>query len=317
MVEPRTHSITELVQQSGFDRRTIVYYIQQGLLPRAGRRGPNTRYPEGALLRLRFVRGLKDLQDQGRYGTITLADMRALLERLEDHAIRGMLERYLPPEEVAALQAGIEASAPRPAAPTPPAQGAQGPGHAAVTPPLASAPNQPALHEATRPQPAYVPAPSQPAVGDGRRYGLADAAIRRVPALAATPTRSVDGLHQQARTAGMEPSPAPAASAPLPSTTPMAAGMSSPSGMPPAEDTTALDPDAAPAGVPMDLGELLRELEVRPALAGRRLAPGASEQWTEIPITSRIYLSVRGLSESDAPLADATGRALKKLLRAR
>jgi hypothetical protein len=52
-------------------------------------------------------------------------------------------------------------------------------------------------------------------------------------------------------------------------------------------------------------------------MTGKRLPPGASEQWTEIPITSRVYLSVRGLSADDAPLADAVGRAMKKLLRVR
>jgi hypothetical protein len=66
-----------------------------------------------------------------------------------------------------------------------------------------------------------------------------------------------------------------------------------------------------------NLGELLRELEIRPALSGRRLMPGASEQWTEIPITSRVFLSVRGLSADDAPLADSVARELKKLLRTR
>jgi hypothetical protein len=52
-------------------------------------------------------------------------------------------------------------------------------------------------------------------------------------------------------------------------------------------------------------------------MGARRLAPGAAEQWTEIPITGRVYLSVRGLAEADAPLAEAVARGLKKLLRAR
>jgi len=66
-----------------------------------------------------------------------------------------------------------------------------------------------------------------------------------------------------------------------------------------------------------DLGELLRELEVRPTLNARRSAPGSPEQWTEIPITSRVYLSVRGLAAEDAPLAEAVARVLKRALRAR
>jgi hypothetical protein len=77
---------------------------------------------------------------------------------------------------------------------------------------------------------------------------------------------------------------------------------------------------ATPPGEPVDLAslaDLLRELEIRPSMTGRRLPPGASEQWTEIPITSRVYLSVRGLSAEDSPLADAVARAMKKLLRVR
>ena len=65
------------------------------------------------------------------------------------------------------------------------------------------------------------------------------------------------------------------------------------------------------------MGHLLRELEVRPTLNTRRSPPGSPEQWTEIPITSRVYLSVRGLSEDDAPLAEAVARVLKRALRSR
>ena len=66
-----------------------------------------------------------------------------------------------------------------------------------------------------------------------------------------------------------------------------------------------------------DLGQLLRELELRPTLNPRRSPPGAPEQWTEIPITSRVYLSVRGLPEEDAGLAEALARLLKRALRSR
>jgi len=59
---PRSHSLAELVALSGFDRRTIVYYIQSGLLPKVGRRGPHTRYPEECLTRLQFIKGVKALQ---------------------------------------------------------------------------------------------------------------------------------------------------------------------------------------------------------------------------------------------------------------
>jgi hypothetical protein len=73
----------------------------------------------------------------------------------------------------------------------------------------------------------------------------------------------------------------------------------------------------AAAPVDGDLGHLLRELEVRPILNARRSPPGAPEQWTEIPITGRVYLSVRGLSPEDAPIAEAVVRVLKRALRSR
>ena len=93
MLEARTYSIADLEKLTGFDRRTIVYYIQQGLLPRAGRRGPNTRYPEECLLRLRFIRALKDHQDQGQCGTVTLRDIHGMITALDAPTLMGMLER--------------------------------------------------------------------------------------------------------------------------------------------------------------------------------------------------------------------------------
>ena len=262
MLAGRSFSITELEEQTGFDRRTIVYYIQQGLVPRPGRRGPNTRYPEDAQLRLRFVRGVKDQQDQGHCGTVTLADIRRMLGALDPPALRDIVERGVPAGELDAL---IERA----------------------TPPVAAEPVQPPPPPA--PAPPAPPPVQRPTVGDRRSYGLADAGIRNrvssAPASPVAPTPRDD----------VEPQPP----APVPAAPPPAA---SPAFDPAWED---------------NLGELLRQLEVRPGLAGRRLAPGASEHWTEIPITSRVFLSVRGLAEGDAPLADAVARALKKVLRTR
>ncbi|MBW7929844.1 MAG: MerR family transcriptional regulator [Gammaproteobacteria bacterium] len=269
MLAMRSYSITELQQLSGFDRRTIVYYLQQGLIPRAGRRGPNTRYPQDALLRLRFIRGVKTLQDQGRCGTVTLREIGGLLDRLASPELARLVEHGMPPEEVDAL---LRQATPADAA-MPPTTGPA----PASTPPA---------------EPATPPAPAASAQGllgpsgPRRSYGLADAGIRQRPT---PPPAPQPALHPPPDAA----TPAVAAQAADPATTPSAAGA---------------------AG---DLGQLLRELELRPAMAGRRLSPGASEQWTEIPITSRIYLSVRGLAQDDAPLADAAARELKRILRAR
>ena len=44
MKGPKTYTLRQLVELSGFDKRTIAYYIQEKLLIGAGRRGPRTRY---------------------------------------------------------------------------------------------------------------------------------------------------------------------------------------------------------------------------------------------------------------------------------
>ena len=293
MLATRTYSITEMQAISGFDRRTIVYYLQQGLVPRAGRRGPNTRYSQDALLRLRFIRGFKDMQDQGRCGTVTLREIGALLGMLEPAQVGVLVERGMPMEDLAPLLERLAqsdagpAAAVAPAAPVPVAP----PGATVIAPTAATA--APAATETTTPAPRPVPGLLGPS-GPRRSYGLADAGIRQrsgTPAPTAQPP-AASGVPGEAATTDAAPTPAMAAPS---------------AGAPPAN----------PAEILAELGRLLRELELRPAMSGRRLAPGASEQWTEIPITSRVFLSVRGLSQEDAPLADAVARELKKVLRGR
>lgn len=72
MVEIRSYSIDELEDLTGFNPRTISYYIQQGLLPKVGRRGRSTRYPQLFVDRLKFIQRVRELQDSGRLGSVTL-----------------------------------------------------------------------------------------------------------------------------------------------------------------------------------------------------------------------------------------------------
>lgn len=82
MRELESHSIEELEKLTGFDRRTISYYISEGLLPKVGRRGRNTRYGKVFVDRLKFIQRVKDLQDAGKLPSVTLDDIAVLLERL-------------------------------------------------------------------------------------------------------------------------------------------------------------------------------------------------------------------------------------------
>jgi hypothetical protein len=324
-------NMNELVARSGFDRRTIVYYIQQGILPKVGRRGPRTRYPEECLTRLLFVRGLKEMQERGRLPGVTLGDMAYALAVLKPEKVRELVDRSMPAAEIESLfpaRPAAPVAYGRPAAGTPPAAWRQPPATppapapattswpapggaapiagtgpsaslAAASPPPLS-PTPPPAGAAPQATPAApAPEPRRSLLGgapaDKRSYGLADAAIRQ--------------------RLGVTQPPAPAA--PATTEAPPGSGTAFPAAPPvAASPPTPPDGAAAPDESGEDLGELLRQLELR-AGSGRNRPPGAAEQWTEIPVTSRVYLSVRGLGEADAQVADAVARALKRALRSR
>lgn len=90
MVEIRSYSIDELEKLTGFNQRTISYYIQQGLLPKVGRRGRSTRYPQLFVDRLKFIQRVRELQDSGRLGSVTLPRIARviwhLVERSDDYS---------------------------------------------------------------------------------------------------------------------------------------------------------------------------------------------------------------------------------------
>lgn len=275
MSSARSYSLSELVDATGFDRRTIVYYIQSGLLPKVGRRGPHTRYPAECLTRLLFIKGVRGLQAEGLLLTATLAEIRRALSARDSAGIRDLLDRGLPGDEVTALFAEEIAAEPERPAPAP----------------LASP-------EVTEPPPAPPPPePVRQPTGDRRSYGLADAGIRKRFGVEKPPAPNPLEPHHEETQPG------------LPALDPATYQPPGPTALPsPTTDAIAVEPE---------LGELLRELEVRPTLNARRSPPGAPEQWTEIPITSRVYLSVRGLGEDDVPLAEAVARLLKRALRSR
>lgn len=297
MSTQRSHALSELVDLTGFDRRTIVYYIQSGLLPKVGRRGPHTRYPEECLSRLLFIKGVRELQASGQLLTATLAEISRALSALDAQGIRDVLDRGLPSTEIERLFAAA------------PAAGSVTPGHSVVVQgdtegSTAGPAVQSDVAAATGPTAAQVGAG-----GDRRSYGLADASIRQ-------------------RFGGERPSSPPAPAAPLHEDTHprLPALQSAPSGTPldpvsgegaAANRASPTTPTAASGEDHAELGQLLRELELRPTLNPKRSPPGAPEQWTEIPITSRVYLSVRGLPEEDTVIAESLARLLKRALRAR
>ena len=87
MIDEQTYTIDEIENHTGFDRRTIAYYVQKGLLPRVGRRGPKTRYSQLFCDRLLFIRMIRDLQDQGAMGSMTLSDFRVFFQSVPEETI--------------------------------------------------------------------------------------------------------------------------------------------------------------------------------------------------------------------------------------
>ena len=87
-----SYTARELEEETGFDRRTIAYYIQEGLLPRVGRRGPRTRYPKLARDRLLFIRRVREAEEAGEVSAVSLSDMRVVFERVSASVIAGVAE---------------------------------------------------------------------------------------------------------------------------------------------------------------------------------------------------------------------------------
>jgi DNA-binding transcriptional MerR regulator len=84
--------IQALVSQSGVPRRTIYFYVQQGILPPPQGAGLAASYNEEHLLRLRLIpmlrrEGLRLDEIRQRFGSLTVDEMRGLVEKepVEDH----------------------------------------------------------------------------------------------------------------------------------------------------------------------------------------------------------------------------------------
>ncbi len=101
MKDDQTYTIDQIEEQTGFDRRTIAYYVQQGLLPKVGRRGPRTRYSQLFFDRLQFIKTIRNLQDQGAMGTMTLSDFRDLFQSVPEETIAEVVGGRESPDVVA------------------------------------------------------------------------------------------------------------------------------------------------------------------------------------------------------------------------
>lgn len=96
MEKQQSFTIHELEELSGFDRRTIAYYIQAALLPKVGRRGPKTVYPLIFHNKLMLIRTVRDLQDAGRLRAVTLDEIAIVMNALKPGDIRQLIHAKTP-----------------------------------------------------------------------------------------------------------------------------------------------------------------------------------------------------------------------------
>ena len=88
----RSYTARELEEETGFSRRTIAYYVQVGLLPRVGRRGPKTRYPKLVRDRLLFIRRVREAEGAGRVPATPLREIGAVFEGSSAKLIAGVAD---------------------------------------------------------------------------------------------------------------------------------------------------------------------------------------------------------------------------------
>lgn len=104
---PRSYTASELERETGFDRRTIAYYVQEELLPKVGRRGPRTRYPKLARDRLLFIKKVREEEEAGGLGPVSLGDMREIFNRVPREVIADVADGREPLRLVAVAGAGV------------------------------------------------------------------------------------------------------------------------------------------------------------------------------------------------------------------
>ena len=278
----RSYTAEELATQTGFDRRTIAYYIQQGLLPRVGRRGPRTRYPGYVRDRLLFIRSVREAEEAGEMEPMSLSDLRELFEQAHPELIARVADRRLSAAD--ALQALPEPGNVR---------SDRGPEARHLARERAFR----AKASARRSVPNLEAEPDRDTGADQRVE----------PDEAEGPGRSAESIkadepHEAAWPAGMSPEFAAGSPGISDSRQPPVAS-------PPPEER---DP-APPEGLAAALSEELSELQFR-AQDRQRRKPGLTERWMRVKIAPDIALSVRWITDEDAPLLDSAGRRLRRLI---
>ncbi len=291
-----SYTTSELERDTGFGRRTIAYYVQEGLLPRVGRRGPRTRYPELVRDRLLFIRRVREAEAESEIRPVPLRELRELFEALPPGLVASVaagdtpmtsdivslasVEQRSMVDRVAALRKRLLAQGPAPT-PRSPFTG---------------------IREDER-MSARAEAPRS----------LDDDWTRDVRAMEDFgPRGDVDELAPKAPPDIEDPgamylaAPRPPASLFEDDGATDSAGRHRSTG----------DPDEEADTLANQLSWVLNELRSQ-ARRRRELAPDAIDTWSQVEVTSDIRLSIRGMADEDAFLLRVAGRLLRQVLEIR
>ena len=91
---PAEYALTDLAKLAGVSTRTVRYYIAQGLLPSPTQAGPNSRYSDEHLERLRKIRRLQAAH-------LPLAEIRRLLEQLSTQEVTALSDATTSYDDIA------------------------------------------------------------------------------------------------------------------------------------------------------------------------------------------------------------------------
>ena len=274
-----SYTTSELERDTGFGRRTIAYYVQEGLLPRVGRRGPRTRYPELVRDRLLFIRRVREAEAESEIRPVPLRNLRELFEALPSGLVASVAAGETPITPDIVSLASVE-------------QRSMVDRVAALRKRLLDA----------RPGPMPVRAKAHRGLDDDWIAG-----VRTMEEF--EPTGDMDELAVETPQE-TEESDAMYLAAPRPPASPfeddvVADAVRRPHG--PGEE----DEDVDTLG--HQLSWVLNELRSQ-ARRRRERVPDAVDTWSQIEVTSDIRLSIRGMADEDAFLLRVAGRLLRQVL---
>lgn len=297
MAIPSTYTLDDIERLTGFEKRTVAYYVQQRLLPKVGRRGAKTRYPQLFVDRLLFIKMIRERQDRGEIGNLTLAEIREILDRVPVETIADVVAGREPME---AVDVRIDPDVPPEVA----AVASHAFGQRTETPH-----NGEAVEAA--PRPFQSPEPSSDVIevdmsfADPTPPAVATAAEPEPQSTAPTddPPR-LKGLSDTRSLRAVEEMKTAAAAADEPPLAPEAD----------ADDEPAEGKNGYPPVNEMDrLGWSLARLQKVLTDAPRRKR-GNTESWHRARITPELTISARNLTDVDAHMLDSVARILKKML---